>query len=111
MKFFLIIVIAVISYSSCHSKTEKKLTGDFDSDIKLLLPEGKVTADIMDQVKINPRLQLLMGKFQMAMRSNPEWFLQMQKDMEAGKKREYDPKIEMTKEEFDEFGTFMEKNT
>lgn len=50
--------------------SEQSLTNDIKKNINILLPVGKMTADIMDSTKTNKRQEDLTKKFQEKVRKN-----------------------------------------
>lgn len=70
MKQTFYILTLLIFLTNCgNSQTknsQENLTGNIQSDLKALLPNKKVQADIMDNVLQNPRQVELTKKFQSA---------------------------------------------
>ncbi len=92
--------------------TDKKITRDFQQDVNTLLPDGEYTVDIMDEVTMSPRRLELQEKFMKSMKENSEWFMEQQKIMEqTGKELSYDPRLGMTKAEWEELKKFTDNMT
>lgn len=112
MKQTIYILTLLFFLSSCgNSQTtnsQKKLTGNIQSDLKMLLPNGKVKADIMDGVLQNPRQAELTKKFQSAIKENYDWFLEYMKTVPEGEPLPYNAKLGLTKEEYIELMGFMD---
>jgi hypothetical protein len=98
--------------SSCgnsqKTNLQKKLTGDITTDLKLLLPNSTVKADIMDGILQNPRQVELTNKFQKAIKENYDWFLEYIKTVPEGEPMPYNEKLGLTKEEYSELMAYME---
>lgn len=88
--------------NSQTSVTLKKLTGNISVDLKSFLQNGKVTADIMDGIKPNPRREELEMKFEIAIKNNYDWFLEYSKSIPEGEPMPYHKNIGLTKEEYAE---------
>jgi hypothetical protein len=107
--------IIILCFVAACSNSEKKvaikqnsITRDFQVDLNALLPNGEFTADIMDKIKMSPRGQELQDKFMVAMKADPEWFLQQQRFVqETGKEPPYDARIGMTEAEWNEYKSIM----
>ncbi len=112
MKQAIYILTLLFFLSSCgNSQTtnsQKKLTGNIPSDMKMLLPNSKVKADIMDGVLQNPRQTDLTKKFQSAIKENYDWFLEYMKTVPDGEPMPYNAKLGLTKEEYTELMGFMD---
>lgn len=85
-----------------------KLTGNIENDLKILLPNGEVSADIMDGVFQAPRQMELIRKFQSSIKKNHEWFVDYMKTMPEGQQMPYHVNLGLTKEEYDELQGFMD---
>lgn len=89
---------------------QKSITRDFQSDINALLPSGEYTLDIMDKIKMSPRRQELQSKFMQAVKSNPDWFLEQQKQLEtSGKEPTYDARMGLSESEWNEYKLMLNK--
>ncbi|MFN8357581.1 MAG: hypothetical protein U0Y10_24195 [Spirosomataceae bacterium] len=112
MKQTIYILTLIFFLSSCgNSQTtnsQKKLTGNIQSDLKMLLPNSNVKADIMDGVLQNPRQAELTKKFQAAIKENYGWFLEYMKTVPEGEPMPYNSKLGLTKEEYTELMGFMD---
>ncbi len=107
-KTILIFLITTLFSSSANSQTdnkENKITGDIKNDLTNLLSHQKTTADIMDGVKISPRLNEISVKFQNAIRENYEWFQEYMKTAKKGEALKYHPNFGVTEEEYNDFLT------
>jgi hypothetical protein len=89
-----------------NSKT--KLTGNIQADLKILLPDSKVKADIMDGIFQNPRQAELTKKLQAAIKDNYDWFLEYMKTVPEGEPMPYNAKLGLTKEEYAELLGLMD---
>jgi hypothetical protein len=111
MKQTLYIFTLLIFLASCGgslpANSQNKLTGDISSDLKTLLPNKQVKADIMDGVLQNPRQVELTRKFQSAIQKNYDWFLEYMKNAPEGQPMPYHVKLGLTKEEYAELMDFM----
>lgn len=111
MKQTLYIFILLIFLTSCGNSqppnSQNKLTGNIQSDLKILLPNKQVNADIMDGVLQNPRQVELTKKFQSAIQKNYDWFLEYMKTIPEGQPMPYHEKLGLTKEEYAELMDFM----
>ena len=112
MKQTIYILTLLFFLSSCgNSQTtnlQKKLTGNIQSDLKMLLPNSNVKADIMDGVLQNPRQAELTKKFQAAIKEKYDWFLEYMKTVPEGEPMPYNAKLGLTKEEYTELMAFMD---
>ncbi len=112
MKQTYYILALLIFLTSCgnsqSTNSQKNLTGNIKSDLKILLPNSNVKADIMDGVLQNPRQAELTKKFQSAIKENYDWFLEYMKTVPEGKPMPYNAKLGMTKEEYTELMGFMD---
>lgn len=104
---FTLLIFLTSCANSQTTNSQKKLTGNIQSDLKTLLPNNKVTADIMDGVLQNPRQVELMKKFQSAIKENYDWFLEYMKTVPEGEPMPYNAKLGLTKEEYTELMAFM----
>ena len=79
--------------------------------LKELLPAGTLQVAVMDSIVMNPRLALLMVKFQAGIRANPQYMIEMQNKAATRKPGPvpYDKRIGMSEPEFRELETLMEK--
>ncbi len=93
--------------NSQTTSSKTKLTRNIQADLKILLPNSKVKADIMDGVLQNPRQVELTNKLQAAIRDNYEWFLEYMKTVPEGESMPYDAKLGLTKEEYTDLMGFM----
>ena len=76
----LIVLLLLTSCGNSHLQTKRpEFTGDIKTDINNLLPDGNVTADIMDGIKENPRQTELYNKFEQGVRQNQKWFMEYMK--------------------------------
>lgn len=106
----ILVALFILSFFSACSQTSKKtlpvktITRNVEQDIKNLIPSGNIDVDIMDQVTVSPRMQELQTRFLAAVKKNYEWFAAQRKINEStGKELSYDPKVGMTKEEWEEY--------
>jgi len=79
--------------------------------IKQLLPAGTVQVTAMDSIVMNPRLAVLMQKFQQGARANPQYMIEVQKQAATRKPGPipYDKRLGMSELEFRELQALMEK--
>jgi hypothetical protein len=70
--------------------------------VRALLPAGTLRVDAMD-VAPAPRMTELAQKFQAAVQRDPEWFQRHARTARPGEPLPYDPKLGLTREEYDEF--------
>jgi hypothetical protein len=112
MKQTYYILTLLIFLTSCgnsqSTNSQKKLTGNIQFDLKTLLPNSNVKADIMDGVLQNPRQAELTKKFQSAIKENYDWFLEYMKTVPEGEPMPYNAKLGLTKEEYTELMGFMD---
>lgn len=112
MKKTILIFLITTLFSSCANsqtdKEENKITGNIKADLINLLSDQKVTADIMDGVKISPRLNEIAVKFQNAVRENYEWFQEYMKTAKKGEALRYHPNFGVTEKEYEDFLTLSE---
>lgn len=85
-----------------------KLTGNIENDLKILLPNGKVPADIMDGIFQPPRQLELAKKLQSSIKKNHEWFIDYMKTIPKGNQMPYHVNLGLTKEEYHELEGFIE---
>ncbi|MEP6677077.1 MAG: hypothetical protein ABJA78_18080 [Ferruginibacter sp.] len=105
--FYLITSFFLFVGSSPTSTSQKKLTGNIATDLKILLPVGISRADIMDGNPPNSRRDELSAKFMLAIKNNYNWFLEYAKDIPEGKPMPYHPNFGLTKEEYTELLDYM----
>lgn len=112
MKQTFFILTLLIFLTNCgNSQTtnsQENLTGNIQSDLKALLPNKNVQADIMDNVLQNPRQVELTKKFQSAITENYEWFLEYMKTVPNGEPMPFNEKLGLTKEEYKELRALMD---
>jgi hypothetical protein len=99
-----------LSIGCTHSQTNNSLpgfTGNIAADLKMLLPEGKHLADMMDGVKQNPRQASLSKKLQDSIQANYEWFADFLKTVPDGEPMPYHPKLGITQEEYEELMSYF----
>jgi hypothetical protein len=79
--------------------------------LKQLLPAGTLQVAAMDSIVMNPRLAVLMQKFQQGARANPQYMMEMQKQAATRKPgpTPYDKRLGMSEPEFRELEVLMEK--
>lgn len=110
MRLFAIITF-LISLTACSysqsSESIAHISGDIKQDLNNLLPEGKVTVDIMDGVKQNKRQEELTKKFQEGIKSKYSWFVEFMKTIPQGEPMPYHPNLNLTKEEYIELQGYM----
>lgn len=104
---FTLLIFLTSCGNSQPTNSRNKLTGNIQTDLKILLPSKKVTADIMDGVLQNPRQVELTKKFQSAIEENYDWFLEYMKTVPEGEPMPYHEKLGLTKEEYAELMEFM----
>jgi len=78
---------------------QKSLTRHLEKDLAFLLPIGNLSVDHLDKIVMSSRRQELYNKFLLAMKANPEWFLQNANHAVTG----YDKRLGMSLEEWKEF--------
>ena len=66
------------------------------------LPTDEISVERVD-VELPPRLVELTNKLKLAMEQNPDWAMEHVKKAQLGKPLPYDPRLGLTKEEYDEF--------
>lgn len=108
MKKILLAVTLLIVTNLSYSQTKSKITGNVVADINALLPQGRVTADIMDGINQSPREKELMAKFQAGIAEHQEWFQEQVKKSVDGENMGYHPNLGLTEEEFKEFQEQMD---
>jgi hypothetical protein len=103
-QLLLLFALTLVSNCSISQIKDKRsgLSGDIKSDLKSLLPEGTYTVDIMDGVRQTPRQAALTLKFNNAIKSNYEWFLEYAKTIPDGKPMPYHENLGLTKAEYNE---------
>ena len=84
---FLIFLISCGNSQTANSQT--KLTGNIQVDLRILLPNSKIKADIMDGVLQNPRQEELTKKFKSGIKENYDWFLEYMKTFPKGEPMPY----------------------
>jgi hypothetical protein len=106
--FLLCIIAACNSPEKKVAIEQKSITRDFQVDLNALLPSGEYTVDIMDKIKMSPRRKELQDKFMVAMKADPDWFLEQQHLVEqTGKEPLYDVRLGMSEEEWLEYKSIM----
>ena len=107
----LFILLLLFLYSCGHSQTpasNKDLTGNLKDDLKILLPNGEVKADIFDGVKQDPRQIELSKRLQISIAKNYEWFVDYMKSVPEGQQMPYHVNFGVTENEYAELEGFME---
>jgi hypothetical protein len=103
---------AILNTSCAQTKTaavpETKKIG---ATLKQLLPAGTLQVAVMDSIVMNPRLAVLLSKFQQGARANPQYMIEMQNKAATQKPgpMPYDKRLGMSEPEFREFQLLMEK--
>lgn len=79
--------------------------------LKQLLPAGPLPVAVMDSIVMNPRLAVLLAKFQAGARANPQYMLELQHNAATRKSgpMPYDKRLGMSEPEYREFEALMEK--
>jgi hypothetical protein len=104
MRHFILYILTLCLISCGQSQTSKeKLIGNPQSDISLLLKEGKHTAYIMDGVKQSPKQAEITARLQKAMQENYTWFIDYMKTVPEGQPLPYHEKMNITKAEYEEY--------
>lgn len=104
-------LLLLFLYSCGHSQTpssNKDLTGNLKDDLKILLPNGEVTADIFDGVKQDPRQMELSKRLQASIAKKYEWFVDYMKSVPEGQQMPYHINFGITEKEYAELQGFME---
>lgn len=101
--FFGLITSYTISGQSQPANTPIDLSKDLPSNLKILLPEKELIAELMGGIKYGDRLLELTEKFQVSIRKNYDWYLNHVKNTAPGQPVAYDKKLGLTKEEYMEF--------
>jgi len=83
------------------------LTGNIKTDLEILLQKGNHIVDIMDGVKQTPRQGALMKKFQDAIATHYDWFVEYVKDVPEGQLLPYHENLGLSKEEYEEFTNYV----
>ncbi|BDS12774.1 hypothetical protein [Aureispira anguillae] len=110
--FFLAICCSTPENKPSEEVLNEKITGIFAKDVKILIPEGEFLVDVLDAVKVDPRLQELQAKLMKAVELNREWFIEQQKIMqETGSPVEYHPNLGLTESEYNELNEFTKSGT
>ena len=104
---FTLLIFLTSCGNSQPTNSQTKLTGNIQVDLKTLLPNSKVKADIMDGVLQNSRQVELTKKFQSAIKENYDWFLEYMKTVPEGQPMPYNQKLGLTKERYTELMGFM----
>jgi hypothetical protein len=104
MKIYKTLLFLILLTGCGQSQTPRfPLTGNLVTDLKILIPEGKFTVDIIGRVIQNPRYQELQNKLVVAVSKNKDWFLEQQRI--AGQRsgpRLYHSNFGLTEEEYAE---------
>lgn len=100
--FFLI--LPILSFS------QTKTSNDVFDQVNSLLASKNTKADVMDAIDQTPREQELTYKFQLAAQNNREWFVNYISKLETGKPIPYHKNFGMSKEEYKEFQSIMDKS-
>ena len=104
----LTIILIVTLLSACSQERIFDLSNNIEEDIKILLPEGSISFDVMNQIYQSPRQIELTQKFQNAIKENYEWFIERSSKAELGKPMPYHENLGLTKEEYFELQGLME---
>lgn len=106
--FLILLSVFITSCAFAQTNTsDDKLTGNIQTDLKLLLPTGTVKADIMDGIRQDPRQIELSTKLQSAVKQNYSWFVDYMKSVPQGERMPYHVNLGVTKEEYTELLDFM----
>ncbi|MDO7885510.1 hypothetical protein [Hymenobacter cheonanensis] len=108
----LLLWAATLPTSCAQTKTAgAPETKKISAALKELLPAGALQVAAMDSVVMNPRLAVLLAKFQEGIRANPQYIIEMQNKAATRKPgpMPYDKRSGMSEPEFRELETLMEK--
>src|ERR1041385_1481919 len=76
------------------------LTGDIEKDVKSILAEKEVLADVMDTLMVDNKVAEIVTKFQASISANNEWYLEQTKNQKPGEGLPYDKRLVITEEEY-----------
>ncbi|MBI2966405.1 MAG: hypothetical protein HYY40_01150 [Bacteroidetes bacterium] len=94
---------------SCGQKINKDLlTGDFESDLRQLLPVGLIELDIMG-FQMPDGYNELQEKFKKGIAENQEWYMEYIKTAKSGQGLGYHPNLGLTEEEWEKFSKMTEQ--
>ena len=102
-----LLFLTTVAYSQSSDKPSF-ITGNIVTDVNNLLPDGKVTADAMNEIKQTPRQAELTEKFQKGIQKNYEWFVAFMKSIPEGQPMPYHRKLGMTKKEYKELEGYFD---
>jgi hypothetical protein len=96
------VIICFIILVGCNSNP--KLTAEQQKvvdDLKIMLPEGRFLAGVMDGTVIPDELKILTQKYQMGINTNAKWYIEAMDKLPANVfMPEYSPKSGLTEAEF-----------
>lgn len=101
----LLICLLTLGIIACgNSQTSsKQLVGNPNRDIPLLLKTGNHKADIMDSLKMSPKMMEITMRLQRAFQENYSWFVDYMKNVPEGQPLPYHEKMGISKTEYEEF--------
>ena len=100
----LIILIFLTSCGNSQTTTRQlEFSGNIKTDLIILLPEGKKTADILDSLKISPRQAELTQRLQEGIKKNQEWYIDQMSKSNNGETLAYSPNLGVTESEWKEY--------
>lgn len=113
-KLRLLFLLWVVSAGAACAQTKPAVSSETEkisAAIRQLLPAGPLQVVAMDSIVMNPRLAVLLEKFQQGLRANPAYLLEMQNKAATRKPGPipYDKRLGMSEPELREMETLMEK--
>jgi hypothetical protein len=113
-KILAVLLLWAATLHSICAQTKKALapeTKKISAALKELIPAGTLQVAAMDSVVMNPRLAVLLVKFQEGIRANPQYVIEMQNKAATRKTGQmpYDKRLGMSEPEVRELETLMEK--
>lgn len=104
--------MAVVLLASCKGNKsvaqKPALTGEVKTDVVNLLPAGKVTAEVLDSIRVSPRQAELTKKFQEGVQKNETWFASYMQSVPEGQPMPYHANMGLSKAEYEELQGFAE---
>lgn len=106
-------VVILFLFSCCRNSSSSNrntpLSGNIKTDLDNLLPDGKVSVDIMDYLKQNPNQAALDRKLQIAIQEHGEWFAEYTKTIPKGQPMPYHKNLGLTESEYTAYQAYLKE--
>ena len=106
--YFLILYCILASFNIfAQTKVLKEISGNVVEDLIVMLPDGTVTAEVMDSIHHDPQKIMIIRKYQAAIQANKDWYLDYCKISIPGKPLPWHQNMGITEPEYVEMNDYI----